>query len=667
MLLTLELFPGQGLGEFALGMPLYEAVNLIRKKRSDLSCVEVKYATQALFDQDIVINFPEHGMHLRFEPRSQRLRLIEVYDLSRLQVKYGKALTGGASHPATFVRVYDIFGPTYPGEYDEQNRMYSLHYPGVVLLFPIPEQHAEHCSESQIELPLEFPDGSTPLASRICVHAAAEATSQLVTLAAPPPLPADSLYYEVVEARVREGLHFRRGGQTVSFGDSPQDVWSELGPPTGTTAKGIDTMLIHMKQSSVTGADYFYNYHNRGLDILFHGKTHRVRKFVLHTNVPGHPDFNVYAKCNFLLVFPDTAATPLLEPLGNGHVGGNGWGSSSNTDLTLSSREPSGSYSAGSSSLFGVHPMLEAEGTAQDRGSDRAGQGVQQRDQQDGSFWQQLSTLGTDLFGSGSLSPTHQQQPSSSPLLASKDTLPENATTGDQKEPLAAAAATPGPDLLSEATLPVSAHQAKGAAPAETAGDTHDGWDFDCEWDGSLISPDGAGPAAEEEPPTGGAPVPPTPCDQCWVGLGPSSDQSTASHAPGPSAASDSCAKSGAGQSPKTPLLPYPAISTGRRDSASGAGGLLSPSSKPDEQQRAGLSSTAAAAAQGSTCKGPTITADSTWDEVQQVLGDGGRATIHSRGFASNPFGPTLVYGYRGVAFEALKSGHLAGLTLFQA
>lgn len=54
----------------------------------------------------------------------------------------------------------------------------------------------------------------------------------------------------------------------------------------------------------------------RGLDILFHGNTHRVRKFVLHTNVPGHPDFNVYAKCNFVLVFPDTAASPLLEPLG---------------------------------------------------------------------------------------------------------------------------------------------------------------------------------------------------------------------------------------------------------------------------------------------------------------------------------------------------------------
>ena len=51
----------------------------------------------------------------------------------------------------------------------------------------------------------------------------------------------------------------------------------------------------------------------RGLDILFSGCTHRARKFVLHTNVPGHPDFSAYAKCNFVLVFP-SPATP-LEPL----------------------------------------------------------------------------------------------------------------------------------------------------------------------------------------------------------------------------------------------------------------------------------------------------------------------------------------------------------------
>ena len=53
--------------------------------------------TQAIFAQacllqttnvdDILLNFPEHGVHLIFESSSQKLRLIEVYDLSRLQVR----------------------------------------------------------------------------------------------------------------------------------------------------------------------------------------------------------------------------------------------------------------------------------------------------------------------------------------------------------------------------------------------------------------------------------------------------------------------------------------------------------------------------------------------------------------------------------------------------
>ena len=208
-------------------------------------------ARQGLLEQDIVINFPEHGLHLRFEPRSQRLRLIEVYDVSRLQartplaptpcslvparhrggpsscrtgpahtegtsyelwrvarhahegamqpscacrvqawrwhveqlllqaahgntcrllrdvtcgscvsmqqVKYGSALIGGASHPATFARVYDTCGPTYPGEFDAAAGAYTLHYPGVAFRFPIPPQHAQRCGESQVPVPLDRP------------------------------------------------------------------------------------------------------------------------------------------------------------------------------------------------------------------------------------------------------------------------------------------------------------------------------------------------------------------------------------------------------------------------------------------------------------------------------------------------------------------------------
>lgn len=61
------------------------------------------------------------------------------------------------------------------------------------------------------------------------------------------------------------------------------------------------------------------------------------------------------------------------------------------------------------------------------------------------------------------------------------------------------------------------------------------------------------------------------------------------------------------------------------------------------------------------------VTADSPWSDIQQCMGDGGRATILSRGSGSNPFGPTYVYGYRGVAFEVMKNGYLASATLFLA
>ena len=65
-------------------------------------------------------------------------------------MKYGAALVGGASHPATFVRVYDIYGPTYPGEFDANTGAYTLHYPGVAFWFPIPPAHAQRCRESQV-------------------------------------------------------------------------------------------------------------------------------------------------------------------------------------------------------------------------------------------------------------------------------------------------------------------------------------------------------------------------------------------------------------------------------------------------------------------------------------------------------------------------------------
>ena len=48
----------------------------------------------------------------------------------------------------------------------------------------------------------------------------------------------------------------------------------------------------------------------RGVDILFDGTSHRVKKFVLRTNAPGHSEFNCYSKCNFHLDLEPKKASP---------------------------------------------------------------------------------------------------------------------------------------------------------------------------------------------------------------------------------------------------------------------------------------------------------------------------------------------------------------------
>lgn len=118
----------------------------------------------------------------------------------------------------------------------------------------------------------------------------------------------------------------------------------------------VDQMVIHSasdpRPRTTLCGDYFYNYFTRGLDILFDGQacsplswkcvvrmleyinyhlfvdsfngpdiiiltlesywitvlvlqTHKIKKFVLHTNYPGHVNFNSYMKCNFIVLGSD--------------------------------------------------------------------------------------------------------------------------------------------------------------------------------------------------------------------------------------------------------------------------------------------------------------------------------------------------------------------------
>lgn len=307
--IVLDLRPGVGIGPFTLGMPISEAFAQIEQQPKIYDVVHVKYFEEEPLKLDMVISFPDHGFHLRFDPWSQRLRLIEIFDIKRLQMRYATSLIGGPSNLATFVAVYALFGPTFPGIYDKSRAVYTLFYPGLSFAFPIPNQYTEYFRDGEAELPLEFPDGTTPVTCRVCIYDSSTdskvGVGALMQKASVPPLPAGSLYMEEVHAKLGEEIWFTVGGQHIPFGASPQDVWTDLGRPCGVHQKQVDQMVIHSasdpRPRTTLCGDYFYNYFTRGVDVLFDGQTHKIKKFVLHTNYPGHADFNSYIKCNFII------------------------------------------------------------------------------------------------------------------------------------------------------------------------------------------------------------------------------------------------------------------------------------------------------------------------------------------------------------------------------
>jgi len=143
---------------------------------------------------------------------------------------------------------------------------------------------------------MEFPDTTmTPLCARIYLYYGSDMKS-------PPelPPPSNTLYFEEVIAKISQGITFSKRQQTIDFNSTSQDVLSSLGAPSRVFFKEEDKMKIHTTSYEGLGcADYFYNYFNLGVDILFDIRTHVVKKFILHTNFTTHYEFNQYMKCNF--------------------------------------------------------------------------------------------------------------------------------------------------------------------------------------------------------------------------------------------------------------------------------------------------------------------------------------------------------------------------------
>nr|XP_005608380.1 UPF0183 protein C16orf70 homolog isoform X2 [Equus caballus] len=327
-MLDLEVVPERSLGneqwEFTLGMPLAQAVAILQKHCRIIKNVQVLYSEQSPLSHDLILNLTQDGIKLLFDAFNQRLKVIEVYDLTKVKLKYCGVHFNSQAIAPTIEQIDQSFGATHPGVYNSAEQLFHLNFRGLSFSFQL---------DSWTEAPKYEPNFAHGLASLQIPHGATvkrmyiySGNSLQDTKAPGMPLSCflGNVYAESVDV-LRDGtgpsglrLRLLAAGcgpglladakmrvfeRSVYFGDSCQDVLSMLGSPHKVFYKSEDKMKIHSpsphKQVPSKCNDYFFNYFTLGVDILFDANTHKVKKFVLHTNYPGHYNFNIYHRCEF--------------------------------------------------------------------------------------------------------------------------------------------------------------------------------------------------------------------------------------------------------------------------------------------------------------------------------------------------------------------------------
>uniref|UniRef100_A0A182NFV4 Uncharacterized protein n=1 Tax=Anopheles dirus TaxID=7168 RepID=A0A182NFV4_9DIPT len=326
-MLDLEVTPERSLGstnenwEFVLGMHFSQAVAIIQSQVGIIKGVQVLYSDAHPLSVDIIINLPQDGIRLIFDPVQQRLKTIEVFNMKLVKLKYCSMPFNSPEVVPSIEEIEHSFGATHPGVYDAAKQLFALHFRGLSFYFPVDSKLQPGYAHGLGSL--HFPSGASPVVSRMAIYSGVN-----VAESRPPALPLScyhqQLYLEA--ATVLRSAHGTRGlrlqlytegsirsleprkqclTREILFGDSCQDVASNLGAPSRVFFKSEDKMKIHSpsahRRVQSKRSDFFFNYFTLGIDVLFDARTHKTKKIIMHTNYPGHYNFNMYHRCEFQL------------------------------------------------------------------------------------------------------------------------------------------------------------------------------------------------------------------------------------------------------------------------------------------------------------------------------------------------------------------------------
>ncbi|XP_013112100.1 PHAF1 protein CG7083 [Stomoxys calcitrans] len=359
-MLDLEIVPEISLGcdawEFVLGMHFSQAIAIIQSQVGIIKGVQVLYSDSNPLGVDIIINLPQDGLRLIFDPVNQRLKNIEVCNMKLVKLKYGGVYFNSPEVLPSIEQIEHSFGATHPGVYDAAKQLFALHFRGLSFYFPVDSKL--HAGYAHGLGSLVFLSGASPVVSKMSLYAGSNVAENKT-----PPLPLAcyhrQLYLDTVTVLrsvlgCTKGLRlklFTEGSgrsleprrqcftKEILFGDSCQDVTTQLGAPNRIFFKSEDKMKIHSsnvnRQAQTKRSDIFFNYFTLGIDVLFDARTQTCKKFILHTNYPGHFNFNMYHRCEFQFQLQPERSS-LNDNASRASYGSGGTGGGGNPDAVTS-------------------------------------------------------------------------------------------------------------------------------------------------------------------------------------------------------------------------------------------------------------------------------------------------------------------------------------------
>ncbi|KAI5844549.1 hypothetical protein DFP73DRAFT_549701 [Morchella snyderi] len=361
---TAQVYPSKALGFLILGSSIYEVLTSLRRYPRVFPSISVIYEASAPLSTPVVLLLDANGLRLRFDGQDQRLRLIEVLDFQKSRLAYNGgelAKAGTGTGGPTFRNIYNkLFGPTYPGEYMEDQGVYVLSYPGVAFSFPV---------EKQVKKPDDFVSllmgSNAHTASSMAIYNGSSWSDARDGLFTKPVTAPRSSGINSASARLSSAndevelvrLHddnkvelVRRHNKPFCItlhSTTPQELVAELGPPSAIYRKNDHRLAIHRTHSmsgrgtqddaddtepedppsdddndvsdvsATSNSDYFYNYFHHGIDIYIssaRSSYHPVAtKIILHGNVPGSFEFQRYRRSRWVLELADTGKKSELK------------------------------------------------------------------------------------------------------------------------------------------------------------------------------------------------------------------------------------------------------------------------------------------------------------------------------------------------------------------